>query len=128
MDIDWNSENKIAQSAFYETMQFNFAIQMLNVFYLEFEIYIEMIGANMKKVDNLCSAGPETLDHRWERLRLFLLLTMDWSHKKNNIFEGAARKIHYILYFHILSEEQQEIWNNKIQENCGENGKHGARE
>ena len=57
MDIDWNSENKIAQSAFYETMQFNFAIQMLNVFYLEFEIYVEMIGANMKKVDNLCSAG-----------------------------------------------------------------------
>ena len=40
MDIDWNSENKIAQSAFYdETMQFNFAIQMLNVFYPEFEIY-----------------------------------------------------------------------------------------
>ena len=60
MDIDWNSENKIAQSAFYETMQFNFAIQMLNVFYPEFEIYIEMIGANMKKVDNLCSAGRET--------------------------------------------------------------------
>ena len=75
--IDWNSDNKIAQSAFYETMQFNFAIQMLNVFYLEFEIYIEMIVANMKKVDNLCSVGPETLKHRWERLRLFLLLTMD---------------------------------------------------
>ena len=79
MDIDWNSENKIAQSAFYETMQFNFAIQMRNVFYLEFEIYhcIEMIVANMKKVDSLCSVGPETLKHRWERLRLFLLLTMD---------------------------------------------------
>ena len=75
--IDWNSDNKIAQTAFYETMQFNFAIQMLNVFYPEFEIYIEMIVANMKKVDNLCSVGPETLDHPWERLRLFLLLTMD---------------------------------------------------
>ena len=73
MDIDWNSENKIAQSAFYETMQFNFAIQMLNVFYPEFEIYIEMIGANMKKVDNLCSSGPETLDHPWERLKTIFI-------------------------------------------------------